>query len=169
MNAMPLTIEPVKMPFSDSERYLFTFAGFARHIGAINIGRKRENWREDIGFDAHVRGVWGEAALARYKDRYYCPLIGSTDTHLGDVANRYNVKTVMISNEALKVRPHDPPGFYYVLVRIELPANAWLVGWIDGQAARQTEWWKEPSSLKPQVQKGWHVPQSALKDMRELP
>ncbi len=145
--------------------------GIARTVSAIQKERQLEPGRADLGFERDVVGAIGEYAVARMLDCCWRPLIGELDTATGDLAG-VQIKTTTRATGCLIVRPHDPPGFTYVLVIIG-GRNAGglhvdVVGAISGADAKVAAYWRERDPAAGVHAAAHFVPKSELRPLYEV-
>lgn len=145
-------------------------AGVTRTAVNLARGREREGGRTDLGFGRDVLGVLGEYAVARALDLCWQPVVGSLDTHTGDVAG-VQVKSTTRTDGSLIVRPHDPPEFPYVLAVVRRSTGGLsvdLAGWLDGAEAKVDRYWRAADPASGIHRAAYFAPQGALRPLDEL-
>jgi len=157
----------ITVKLTPSEIETFSHGGFSRKLAAVRRNWKVEPGRMDLGFDRDVAGCLSEAAWAKHLNIFYCPLIEGLDTKVGDVAGRYQIKSITFSHGALIVRKQDPEHFPYLLALIALPQVTFL-GWIMGHDAKQPDHWEEIDPARKIHQAAYFVRQKFLRPMEEL-
>src|SRR5262245_22339441 len=97
---------------------------------------------EDMGDGFHWLGAIGELAVAKYRNRYWDPLVrGAID--VDDV----EVRAVGHRSRRLILHDDDDDGMPFILAvvdRSRLPLVT-LRGWIMGSDGKQARWWQDPT------------------------
>lgn len=134
--------------------------GVARYDESVSHRRRDTNARNDP--KSHVLGAMGELAARKYLGMPMRLPVNQFKAE-SDLPGGLEVRTRSRWDDALIVRPNDPPDRIYVLVVAgALPGEYRIVGSILGSAARNPAWlvpgrngWSD----------AWFVPQSHLEEM----
>lgn len=151
----------------------------ARRIEAVNKKRRRRN---QMGYKPRGEESLINRALGYLAEAAFASLLGvqwsSIDDwkKVPDVGERWEVRSTTYRNGRLLITARDNPERDYVLVTTPrvmamsefeagehpLPFGPFVVvGWYNGERARQTQWW---ASYREQGG-AWFVPQSVLHDI----
>jgi hypothetical protein len=125
-----------------------------------NLQRSRPDahgCQRDLGWQVHIDGACGEAAVAKYTRTRWNGNLGRLKAK--DVG-ALQVRTSSRQSGRLILHPDDPDDDAYVLVLGSAPRYR-LAGWIFGHEGKQQEWWEDPTGYRP----AFFVPQSAMHPM----
>lgn len=117
--------------------------GVRRFTDAMREKGGKNRWRpydNGDGWVHHIEGAAGEMAVAKFLGVYWSASIG-TYRHGGDVGV-WQVRTRLKPHYQLLVRPKDPDGVRFFLVRGVSPVFT-IVGWMMGGEAKREEWLHE--------------------------
>ena len=103
-----------------------------------------------------IVGACGEIALCKHMKMFWSPSV-NTFHAIPDVGSNIEVRATDQENGSLIVRDNDADDRWYILVTGEPPTMT-IRGRIKGSAAKQTQFLRDPHSLRP----AWFVPQNAL-------
>jgi|LauGreDrversion4_2_1035121.scaffolds.fasta_scaffold301304_3 hypothetical protein len=144
-------------------------------LNAINIGVLRQcsslrrglkdahGAKSDNGWDMHIEGACGEAAVAKALNVYWS---GTVDTFKlgGDLGKSIQVRTRSKDYYELIVRKDDRDDDIFVLVTGKAPKFN-VVGWTFGKNAKKQEWMQTHGGREA----AWFVPQKELHDISSIP
>lgn len=149
---------PITVTLGTEELRFAAMIGIARQIENVIKGRLDAHGADkDRGWQIHIEGAAGEAAFAKWADRYWSGNLGDLRAH--DVG-RVEVRTAARPDSHLLLHPSDPDDARFVLVTGRAPTYA-LRGWIWGRDGKQQPFWRDPVGGRP----AFFVPQSALRPM----
>ena len=149
------------------EMTLAAIKGVVRHVSAVKAGRQAQyGVPPERAWQAHIEGALGECGVAKDRNRYWSAMVG--EVRPGDVG-RLEVRATTHLHGHLIVYPKDPDRAPFVLV-VGVAPWLWVVGWLRGGAAKQTQWWRERDGEGLRVRwPAFFVPQEALEDVATLP
>ena len=126
-----------------------------------NLGKRRSDAHgapRDGGWQIHIEGAAGEAAVAKWLGRYWNGALGDLDA---DDVGTVQVRTTSRTDGCLILHDSDPDSRPFVLVTGVAPSFV-LRGWIWARDGKRKEHWRDPVGGRG----AYFVPQSALRPMR---
>lgn len=161
---MRITAKPMKVELSNPEFLNAINIGVLRHYSSIKKGlRDAHGAKTDNGWDMHIEGACGEAAVAKALNIYWSCTINTFKSG-GDVGNTIQVRTRSKDYYELIVRKDDRDDDVFVLVTGKAPSFN-VVGWILGKDAKKKEWIQTHGGREA----AWFVPQKELLDISSIP
>jgi len=165
--------DPVIITLSWSEIVVGANVGCMRQITNLR-DRRRDRYElvEVEGFAKHIMGCHGEIAVAKYRNVFWSGALGNLAAP--DVGAKIQVRATTYPQGRLVVhkpiddngREGDDPADYFILARVLLP-QVHLVGWLRGDEAQQSKYWK---ALPTQPNRpAFFVDNDDVRSMSELP
>jgi hypothetical protein len=132
-------------------------AGTTIQVRAIKRGGKHEwGMSEENAWHAHIEGVLGELALAKWQGVYWS-LTTFAKRNDGDVG-KDEVRTTHHENGRLIMHPEDSDDRKYWLVTGSM-GEYQIRGWLYGRDGKQERWWADPAKNR---RPAYWVPQEEL-------
>lgn len=125
-----------------------------RQAQNLTRGRKDAYGLKGAGWNEHLVGALGEAAVAMFYNVHWSGAIG--DITAKDVG-RIQVRTRSEAWHNLILHDRDPDDDYFILVHYDAP-KFHLLGWIKAIDGKKPEFWKDPAGGRP----AFFIPQDAL-------
>jgi len=138
--------------------------GVFRQFSSLKKGLKDAHGaNKDNGWDMHIEGACGEAAVAKALNIYWS---GTVDTFKrgGDLGSFIQVRTRSKNYYELIVRKDDRDDDVFVLVTGKAPSFN-VVGWILGKDAKNPEWIQTYGGREA----AWFVPHEKLAHISSIP
>jgi hypothetical protein len=137
-----------------------SLVGVMRQVSSLKDGRQHIAGMTGIGWDTHIEGACGEAAVAKALGIYWgC----HCNNFSGDDLPGIQVRTARKTDAALVIRPHDDEAARWVLVTGQAPIFC-VRGWILGRDGKRQEWLADYGGRPP----AYFVPQEELRPLEEL-
>jgi hypothetical protein len=119
----------------------------------LNLDRSKSYLQSQ--FEKDIQGAAAELAYCKFRGKFWPGGVGTyKDPDAGLVTQ---VRSTTLEDGSLIVRSNDDPNHIYVLVIGSLPKFR-VAGWIKGQDARRSEYFRNPNGRDP----AWFVPIRAL-------
>lgn len=151
--------DDTKVVLSWRELQLAAMVGVMRQVENLQKQRvdkhKADPARE---WQTHLDGAIGEAAVAKWLDRYWNGNLGNLDA---DDVGKFQVRYTYRDDGRLILHKEDGDDKVFILVTGIQPVLR-LRGWIRGRDGKLPQYWTDPKTGRP----AFFVPQSALKPMR---
>lgn len=138
------------------QRYL-EIIGALRH--AENVNRPNGYNLDRDGRDEDVLGVYGEYIVAKWLDRFWCPVVDNPWTELEGDVGRIQVRTTKLREPHLICHDRDPDDAVFVLVSRKAKNHFRVEGWLFGREAKDKQWWGDKFNKK---RPAYFVPEHVL-------
>jgi hypothetical protein len=137
-----------------------SLVGVMRHVKSLQCNHSNAAGFDGIGWNEHIEGACGEAALAKSLGLYWACHVNHFK---GDDLPGLQVRTRRRHDWDLIVRPNDDDDARWILVTGQCPAYR-VHGWIFGRDAKRHEWLRNHAGRPP----AYFVPAYELNAISEL-
>ena len=128
----------VVVTLDEGELYDAGAKALRRQCQNLTLGRKDAHGLKGAGWNEHLVGALGEAAVAKYFNVWWSGAIGRLKA--ADVG-RLQVRTRTENWHQLILHKTDPDDDYYLLVHYDAPRFG-LVGFMKGRDGKRDEFWQ---------------------------